>query len=993
MTNKHKITQLSLALLNCQTITDKKIPFINTITKTDSVIFLTETNVNTPERRNILTHDDAYSWTFIPKNDSFSQRLAIRKPSSCKNTNVEIIDHAYFTQNRARVDQSACQILHTKMRMSFLNFTAALVYRAPDANDETNTKLYDWIESNEPDVLLGDLNLDFFEKSIKKILYEKINMKQLVKSGTRENRQPNGRFSATLIDHFWVKAKLAHRFKPKVVDISEYSISDHKLVRITTDLYIPPVKLTLPREVDRFRRYQSGHVDWSTFSPKIDPHEFSLLDTKEQSERLVSALSLDCEQHDITFKKSLPDKKIWTFTFRKETKNAKKYKISCDLKARHANIRYEVMKVNPLASSDQIQAQRNILEKSRDEFRIARNRFNNLKRNDKNSFFAKEHKNDQKSRWEIVNRSKGKISLKMSDITKNPRYTENNMVNFFWSRTKLAADSVYDEAAPIDRSFPIKVQLSETAKNVPITLTNDIIDQVMTHKASPSPDPDGLSMQIWSAVYQKNTIYRDLIRKHFYKVFSDSEQIPGLTTHDVRLHPKCDPITREKDLRPIASLASVPKRMLKVVFDQIKKHDKNIFFSKNDFSAPGRGTVPAILSTYETLERFHSGSRGVPIPNHETRWIMLDYSNAFATYNKNYVIDNLQLSGKSRSLVCNSIADQTEFRVRTKQFASIPYQFDVGGPQGQCGSCEVFASIGKTITIPDIETAEVEHLIPIRQRKKAQTPKKKEVYFVDDRSITLSAHKDAIDYCQDKIINSISEQSKAAGLALNEEKTEIMKIKSRPVKVTKFLGAQLNSDLNAKHEFEATCKNLRSAVAAVQATSSLDKFNRVEISKSKVFSCLTYLVFIFTYASTAQVKELGRQIILNFKKAAYLHMQTPTVTIEKYLFGMPFHDYCRLRFMRTASKMVADENEIFQEMHEMGRNGKLKPKRASPIGTFSKKYIETVNGYNFDTLDKTHKNANKRQFFSQIIIESAKIKKKYAELRKAKKLERRRNKT
>ena len=156
---------------------------------------------------------------------------------------------------------------------------------------------------------------------------------------------------------------------------------------------------------------------------------------------------------------------------------------------------------------------------------------------------------------------------------------------------------------------------------------------------------------------------------------------------------------------------------------------------------------------------------------------------------------------------------------------------------------------------------------------------------------------------------------------------------------------------------------------------------------------MTYLVFIFTYASTAQVKELGRQIILNFKKAAYLHMQTPTVIIEKYLFGMPFHDYCRLRFMRTASKMVADENEIFQEMHEMGRNGKLKPKRASPIGTFSKKYIETVNGYNFDTLDKTHKNANKRQFFSQIIIESAKIKKKYAELRKAKKLERRRNKT
>ena len=109
MGNKKKITQLSLALLNCQTLTDKKIPFLNTVTSNDSVIFLTETNVNSQERRNVLTHDDLYSWTFIPNEDNFSQRLAIRKPSSCKSTDIKILDHAYITQNRARVDQSACQ--------------------------------------------------------------------------------------------------------------------------------------------------------------------------------------------------------------------------------------------------------------------------------------------------------------------------------------------------------------------------------------------------------------------------------------------------------------------------------------------------------------------------------------------------------------------------------------------------------------------------------------------------------------------------------------------------------------------------------------------------------------------------------------------------------------------------------------------------------------------------------------------------------------------
>ena len=235
----------------------------------------------------------------------------------------------------------------------------------------------------------------------------------------------------------------------------------------------------------------------------------------------------------------------------------------------------------------------------------------------------------------------------------------------------------------------------------------------------------------------------------------------------------------------------------------------------------------------------------------------------------------------------------------------------------------------------------------------------------------------------------MSKQSKNAGLALNEEKTEIMVIKQKPVKVTKFLGAQMNSELTAKHEQEKTIANVRSSVAAVRATSCLDKPNRVFISKSKIFSCLTYLTFIFCYASDSQVSELGKQIVTNFKKAAYLHPQIPTVLIEKFLYGMPFIDYCRLRFMKMAIKMELDGNSLFNEMYEIGRNGNFKPKRACPVGTFSKKFIDLKNNFDFDQTLKIHQNSDKKYFFSQILKEDAEIKKRFKEVRRAKAEERR----
>ena len=608
---------------------------------------------------------------------------------------------------------------------------------------------------------------------------------------------------------------------------------------------------------------------------------------------------------------------------------------------------------------------------TRERLKKSRNRYNNLKRNDKNAYFATEFKKygfGSKLQWELVNRSKGKVTTKMSKIAETHKYCENNMSNFYWERTKLAAESIFEIAPKVDLNFPIKTQSTSPCPEINIEIDNDTIDSMMRHKPSPSPDPDGLSMQIWSKLYFSNYMYRNMIRTLFYKSFLEC-RIPGLRSHDVRLHPKKDDVAREKDIRPVASLASIPKRMLKIVVDKVKEKHKDVFFAENDFSAPGRGATPAIITTYETLERYDSGSRGTRLPHHQTRWISLDYSNAFATYSKKDVIENLAVTGTARQLLCNAIVDQCEFRVRTKKYVSPPQHFDVGGPQGQCGSCEIFASIGKNIHLPEIKKDDIIDLIPEKQRKKAKSPKKKGCFFVDDRSIAISAHNDAISFCQNKIISSVAEQSKRAGLVLNEEKTEILTVKQKPIVVTKFLGAQLNSDLTAKHECDKTIESVRKSVSAVRATSCLDRPNRIQISKAKIFSCLTYLVFIYIFCSDAQIRELGRQISISFKKSAYIHMQTSTKVIENFLYGMPFLDYCKLRFMRIADKMEKDGNHLFENMYEKGRKGIYKPKRGCPIGTFSKKYIEALNTFDFKKAQFIHKNRNTKLFFRQLLQE------------------------
>ena len=181
------------------------------------------------------------------------------------------------------------------------------------------------------------------------------------------------------------------------------------------------------------------------------------------------------------------------------------------------------------------------------------------------------------------------------------------MAIFYWRRSKLAIKDLYSDHRTIkDGNFEPDPDVE--LRQMDIEVTDEDIDKMMNYKPSPSPDPDTLSMEIWSNVYNNNHNAKMAIRALFRKVFDQEFKIPGLKRHDVTLHLKVEDPKRQKDLRPVGSLMSVPKRMLKISIDKIKKNDREIFYGKNDYSAPKRGTQKMVIVTYENL---HSGYYGI----------------------------------------------------------------------------------------------------------------------------------------------------------------------------------------------------------------------------------------------------------------------------------------------------------------------------------------------------------------------------------------------
>ena len=95
--------------------------------------------------------------------------------------------------------------------------------------------------------------------------------------------------------------------------------------------------------------------------------------------------------------------------------------------------------------------------------------------------------------------------------------------------------------------------------------------------------------------------------------------------------------------------------MLKISIDKIKKNDREIFYGKNDYSAPKRGTQKMVIVTYENLYSGYYGIKKSKRKENTTQITMWDRSNAYNTFYHDVAIRNLELGGTARQILCNAI--------------------------------------------------------------------------------------------------------------------------------------------------------------------------------------------------------------------------------------------------------------------------------------------------------------------------------------------------
>jgi len=259
----------------------------------------------------------------------------------------------------------------------------------------------------------------------------------------------------------------------------------------------------------------------------------------------------------------------------------------------------ELKETDPRITNEQV-------EESFIKFKKLRNKFNNEAKKDRKRSLTKQfkkYKNDSKRLWSVVNRAKGKVKGMVENL-ENPIFNNENMAQFFQQRSKIAMDNP-DEFDDLPNTFEeIYSELSNyKLEDFKVNIDQDTLANIMHYKPDPTPDPDGLSALIWNQFYFNVPAAKIAIDKLFHNVFMESFKIPGLEHHDIKLFLKVEKPERQKDLRPVASLNSIPKRMLKLIFQQIKNKNKSIFYAENDYSGPKMGSDLAVIQTYENMQR------------------------------------------------------------------------------------------------------------------------------------------------------------------------------------------------------------------------------------------------------------------------------------------------------------------------------------------------------------------------------------------------------
>ena len=210
--------------------------------------------------------------------------------------------------------------------MNHIRFKIMLIYRVPDSNTESDSCLFDDILHLQPNLALGDINLDWKKEENKTLLKSKIPfLKQIVNKITRVGVDRNLQPTNTCIDHIYIRPNWAGKTKYYIKDCR--SISDHRIVHFNIDIAIPSRKITLSPKLDKKKRYfPEGGVDWAKFDFQFDEAYYSKMTDDAYYSGLVKSMIEGCNKARIVQKDRLKPKKVFRFNLSRQCRNLIKFR-------------------------------------------------------------------------------------------------------------------------------------------------------------------------------------------------------------------------------------------------------------------------------------------------------------------------------------------------------------------------------------------------------------------------------------------------------------------------------------------------------------------------------------------------------------------------------------------------------------------------------------------------------------------------------------------
>ena len=711
--------------------------------------------------------------------------------------------------------------------------------------------------------ILCDMNLDCYQDKWKNQNYHlyylsKIvlrfcnenNMDQLVKGVTRaQYNAVANRTQSSCLDHIYTN--VSYKCSPPLV--ISFGDSDHDLVSFTRLSKPPPdVSRTIrKRSYKTFDKeqflYDLAEVDWTDVLVCPD------VDTAAELFSLKFSSVLDWHAPWIVFQHR-KFYKPWitanTIELMKERDRLKK--VAINLSQQNSSLG---------ASAEEKDAWRH--------FKVLRNKINNLKKNEENTFKKQvlaECKDDAKQTWNSI---KGFMDWKSADsphqlVVDNKLYRKSSEVakllnEFFINKVNCLRSKFKDQHINLDGCY-----MAMSSKSCSLSLSFVTVSKVekllRNLKPSKATAVDGLDA--YSLKVASNIVAVPI--HHLISLSLMQQRVPALWKHAkiLPLHKKGN-VLETKSYRPISILSPVSKILERVIYNQLYSYfSENKLFHENAMGfRKHRSTLTAMLQMYDRWTRGAGQGKISGV-------VLLDLSAAFDLVKPSILLKKLEVYGVKSDLIkwLECYLSNRKQAVWVDHILSDWLDVEIGVPQGSI--------LGPLLFI--IFANDLPYLLSCCLDQ-----------YADDSTLTsvkssiAEINVDLAENCQ-----IVSDWMHENQLCLNIDKTHLMvcgtsqklsRVKrSQAVNVTmdgvqllestdnseKILGVHIQPNLKWKtHCFELQAR-LKSRLAGLRKVRNILSLQKRKIVAQAIFqSVLSYCIALWGGASKGDIEDL--QVLQN----------------------------------------------------------------------------------------------------------------------------------